>query len=82
MSITSMQKKLLLSLSTLLISGVTVVSFASHASAIDIGAGPIWNNNDAKRLCPGICRSVRLKWNGQWKTVVRGKASVCGCVRR
>lgn len=85
MSITSMQKKLLLSLSTLLISGATVVSFSGHASAIrvkfDVNAGPIYNNDQAKQVCPGVCQNLHTgaTWSGQWRTTVPGKNSVCGC---
>ena len=47
------------------------------AQGFDVKAGPIWNNNDAKAKCKKVARSAR--WNGQWKTTVQGKMSVCGC---
>ena len=49
---------------------------------MDVLAGPIWNNEDANKVCPAICRSYGGEWNGQWKTVVEGKMSVCGCIFR
>jgi hypothetical protein len=47
---------------------------------LDVLAGPIWSNDDAKEICPSICASYGGTWNGQWTTVVEGKMSVCGCV--
>jgi hypothetical protein len=49
------------------------------AYTMDVPAGPIWNNDDAKVKCPFICASYGGTWNGQWKTVVSGKLSVAGC---
>lgn len=46
---------------------------------MDVLAGPIWNNDDAKVKCPVVCASYGGEWNGQWTTVVTGKMSVCGC---
>jgi len=45
----------------------------------DRPAGPIWNNDDAKVKCPIACRADNATWNGQWKTTIPGKLSVCGC---
>lgn len=45
----------------------------------DIQAGPIYDNNQAKQLCPTVCKSADSKWNGQWTTTVPNKMSVCGC---
>jgi uncharacterized Zn-binding protein involved in type VI secretion len=47
---------------------------------VDVPAGPIFNNEDAQTKCPIVCASQSGKWNGQWKTVVEGEMSVCGCV--
>ena len=47
---------------------------------MDVPAGPIWNNDDAKIKCPVVCASYGGTWNGQWRTVVEGKMSVCGCI--
>jgi Mannan-binding protein. len=46
---------------------------------LDVPAGPIWNNDDAKLKCDAICASYGGKWNGQWKTIIQGQMSVCGC---
>lgn len=46
---------------------------------IDIPVGPIWNQDDAKVKCPIACAAHLGTWNGQWKTVVEGEMSVCGC---
>ena len=53
-----------------------LLAISSNALAIDINAGPIWNNADAQTKCPSVCSS--LKWNGQWKTTEVGVMSVCG----
>ena len=52
------------------------VAAADSYPAVDVPAGPIWNNDDAKAKCPGVCSS--LHWNGQWKTTEEGVMSVCG----
>lgn len=46
---------------------------------MDVPAGPIWNNDDAKLKCEAICASYGGKWNGQWTTIIPGQMSVCGC---
>lgn len=47
----------------------------------DFEAGPIWNNAvDAKAKCPHVCENAEGIWNGQWRTTVWNKMSVCGCV--
>lgn len=51
----------------------------SSSVTIDVLAGPLWNNDDAKAKCPYVCASYGGTWNGQWKTVVEGQMSVCGC---
>jgi|GEM_PF-2302260 len=52
----------------------------------DISAGPIWNNDDAKSKCPGVCSGVTLSgyhrhpvWTGQWNTPAFSQNSVCEC---
>lgn len=45
----------------------------------DVNAGPIWNNDDAKAKCPGVCQATKGVWNGNWTTTVPGQMSVCGC---
>jgi len=49
---------------------------------MDVPAGPIWSNDDAKKRLPSICASYGGQWNGQWKTVIEGKLSVAGCTFR
>jgi hypothetical protein len=46
---------------------------------MDVITGPILNDDDAKVKCPVVCASYGGEWNGQWKTVVEGKMSICGC---
>lgn len=46
---------------------------------MDVPAGPLWNNDDAKQKCDAICASYGGKWTGQWKTIVPGRMSVCEC---
>jgi len=63
-------------LKCLAIAAVLVLGVHGTASAFDVNAGPIWNQQDAQAKCPGVCSS--LSWNGQWKTTVEGQMSVCG----
>ena len=62
---------------TLLIVSVAF-TFASNALALDVEAGPIWNNDDAKAKCPVAAQVYDSTWNGQWVTTVPGRMSVCG----
>lgn len=45
----------------------------------NVKAGPIWNQNDAERKCPDVCRDADGKWTGQWHTTKVGRQSVCEC---
>ncbi|PIE86899.1 MAG: lectin MVL [Bacteroidetes bacterium] len=45
---------------------------------IDIPAGPLWNDEDAKEKAPKVAAAHQGKWNGQWKTVVASEMSVIG----
>lgn len=45
----------------------------------DVDAGPIWNNQQAQQICPGVCTQYQLRWNGQWTTTQPAVMSVCGC---
>jgi len=47
---------------------------------MDVPAGTIGSEDDAKEKCPAVCASYGGRWNGQWKTVIEGKLSVAGCV--
>jgi rubredoxin len=42
-----------------------------------VDAGPIFNNMDAQRKCPGVCGT--RKWDGNWRTTSPGR-STCDCV--
>jgi Mannan-binding protein len=42
-----------------------------------IDAGPIWSQSDAEKKCPEVAKSNGGTWNGQWRTTVPGKMSVC-----
>ncbi|GEM_PF-673860 len=46
---------------------------------LDVPAGPIWSNEDAKEKCEAICASYGGKWTGQWKTIIPNRMSVCEC---
>jgi len=49
----------------------------------DALAGPIWDNEDAKKKCPAVClKASNASWNGQWTTIEEGVMSVCGCVNQ
>ena len=50
---------------------------APPAQARDIEAGPLFNQGEAERKCPAVC--LPGKWNGQWRTTIAGRMSVCGC---
>ena len=53
-------------------------------AVIEIEAGPIWNNDNAKKRCPEVLAEwlkanpgMRGEWTGEWSTKVQGKMSVC-----
>lgn len=46
----------------------------------DVNAGPIFSNQQAQQVCPGVCTKASGNWNGQWTTTVPGQMSVCGCL--
>ncbi|MFY7803343.1 MAG: mannan-binding protein [Limnoraphis robusta] len=74
----SKTKKLLLSLATFIVASFAIFAFSSPAFALDVKAGPIWNNDDAKVKCPVAAQVYNAQWNGQWTTTVPGQMSVCG----
>ena len=76
----SMRKTILLTLSIVTIGSSAIFGFADQAQARrnNVVAGPIWNNADAKVKCPVAAAAVNRQWNGQWKTTVPGKKSICG----
>lgn len=51
----------------------------SKDQSVDIYTGPIWSDADANHKCPRICKSKDILWDGNWRTVKRNEASVCGC---
>ena len=53
----------------------------SSQLVLDVVAGPIWNEEDAKVKCPIVCASYGGEWTGQWHTPQEtwGKMSVCQC---
>jgi hypothetical protein len=53
---------------------------SAFAQARDLEAGPIWNQRGAMERCPQVCGASQATWNGQWRTTMRGRMSVCGCV--
>lgn len=59
----------------LLFAGAVILFTSNSALAVDINAGPIWNNNDAQGKCPSVCSGLR--WNGQWSTAQQGVMSIC-----
>ena len=58
---------------------------AGLGQCLDVQAGALMNNADAKSKCPTTCKnssSTLSQWNGQWKTTVPGVMSVCGCCKK
>jgi hypothetical protein len=51
---------------------------AAPSFAVDVDAGPIWNNDDAQGKCPQVCGG-RANWDGNWRTTEAGRNSVCSC---
>lgn len=72
-------KKFLLLLSLPIVGSLVTFGIATRVFALDVKAGPIWNNDDAKIKCPVACAAVNGQWDGQWRTTVWGRASVCSC---
>jgi len=42
-----------------------------------VEAGPIWSQADANKKCPEVAKANGGVWNGQWRTTVPGRMSVC-----
>ncbi|HEV3092639.1 MAG TPA: mannan-binding lectin [Candidatus Cybelea sp.] len=63
------------------IGAILLASCLSTASAqsttISVEAGPIWSQSDASTKCPQVAKENGGVWNGQWKTTVPGRMSVC-----
>jgi len=58
--------------------GVLFTVGVNSASALEVKAGPILSNEQAKLKCPVATAAVGGTWNGQWRTTEWGKMSVCG----
>ena len=43
---------------------------------VNIPAGPLWNNDDAKEKAPKVAAAHQGTWTGQWNTVVESEMSV------
>ena len=57
---------------------LTLTLAAAPGFAVDIEAGPIWDNNDAQAKCATACGG-RQNWDGNWHTTQFGRMSVCSC---
>ena len=44
---------------------------------VTVEVGPIWNGADANTKCTEAAKAKGGVWNGQWRTTVPGKMSVC-----
>src|ERR1700733_4484784 len=44
---------------------------------VAVEVGPIWNRADANTKCAQTAKAKGGVWNGQWRTTVPGKMSVC-----
>ena len=43
---------------------------------VNVPAGPIWNQEDAKQKAPKVAAAHQGKWTGHWNTVVPNEMSV------
>lgn len=57
---------------------------ASTDESFDLEAGPIWNNDHAKEICPALVKQwmqenpgKEAEWTGAWTTTVAHEMSVC-----
>lgn len=74
-----MKTKLLLSSFSLITFISVIFNFSSQTLGFDVKAGPIQNNDEARKKCPAVCNNPEYPWSGNWKTTDPGKQSVCGC---
>jgi hypothetical protein len=49
----------------------------AQTRTISVEAGPIWSQSDAQKKCPEVAERNGGTWNGQWRTTVPGRMSVC-----
>lgn len=47
---------------------------------VNVPAGPIWSNDDAKIKCPAVAAAAGGRWDGNWVTTIPGQESVCNVV--
>ena len=52
--------------------------FSAAQATETLEAGPIWNQQDAEKKCPGVCEK-HGGWTGHWWTTEWSKMSVCQC---
>jgi hypothetical protein len=50
---------------------------SAQTRKVAVEAGPIWSQADAERKCPQVAKANGGVWDGQWRTTVPGKMSVC-----
>lgn len=48
------------------------------ATVVDVEVGPLFNQADADKKCPGACKPPAT-WDRTWHTTKPNKMSVCGC---
>jgi rubredoxin len=63
----------------IVLSSVGSIAVASPV-VVSIEAGPIWSQYDAQTKCPKVAATNGGTWNGQWRTTVMGRMSVCEVV--
>jgi hypothetical protein len=66
-----------LNLAAVLLCLVLPSAARAQTRTISVEAGPIWNQADAQRKCPEVAKANGCTWNGQWRTTVPGRMSVC-----
>lgn len=50
---------------------------SAQTRTVTVEAGPIWSQSDAEKKCPEVAKANGGVWNGQWRTTVPGRMSVC-----
>jgi hypothetical protein len=75
-------RKLVLLLATVALFTLAGVALADQT--VQYPVGPIWNDGEAQQKCEAYVDKVAqanpgktVSWDGNWKTVVEGKQSVC-----
>lgn len=66
-----------LTVTAVLLTVVLPSTTSAQTRTIAVEAGPIWSQSDAERKCPEVATANGGTWNGQWRTTVPGKMSVC-----